>query len=165
MSPRNWPDYNSALVRRGSLTLWLDSRSIDAWFSCDGPARRGRRRTYTDAVLLCCLLLLEVYRLPLRATEGLALCVRSAPSVIHSAPRPGGILSLPSGEELASGKASPPRVSSDTPTRVHRPRGRTGHKSRARDRPRAQGLPASCPEMLISVISPTPAPRPITRHT
>ena len=70
--PRNWPDYNSALVRRGSLTLWVDSRSLDSWLSRDGPARRGRRRTYADAAILCCLMLREVYHLPLRATEGLA---------------------------------------------------------------------------------------------
>jgi len=69
---RNWPDYNSALVRRGSLTLWVDSRSLDSWVSRDGPTRRGRRRLYTDAAILCCLMLREVYHLPLRATEGLA---------------------------------------------------------------------------------------------
>jgi hypothetical protein len=69
---RNWPDYNSALVRRGSLTLWLDSRSLGSWLSRDSPARRGRRRTYADSAITCCLLLREVYHLPLRATEGLA---------------------------------------------------------------------------------------------
>lgn len=69
---RNWPDYNSALVRRGSLTLWIDNRSIDAWLSSDMPARRGRCRLYTDVAILCCLMLREAYHLPLRATEGLA---------------------------------------------------------------------------------------------
>jgi hypothetical protein len=69
---RNWPDYNAAHVRRGSLTLWVDERSLDAWLSRDTPARRGRRRLYADAAITCCLLLREVYHLPLRATEGLA---------------------------------------------------------------------------------------------
>jgi hypothetical protein len=69
---RNRPDYNSALVRRGSLTLWVDSRSLDTWLSRDNPARRGRRRLYADSAILCCLLLREVYHLPLRAAEGLA---------------------------------------------------------------------------------------------
>ena len=68
---RNWRDYNSALVGRGSLTLRLDSRSLGAWLDADPPARRGRRRTYADAAILCSLLLREVYHLPLRATEGL----------------------------------------------------------------------------------------------
>jgi hypothetical protein len=70
---RNWPDYNSALVRRGSLTLWVEQRSTDAWLDRDQPARRGRRRIYADAAILCCLTLREVYHLPLRATEGLAI--------------------------------------------------------------------------------------------
>lgn len=83
---RNWPDYNSALVRRGSLTLWLDSRSLDTWLSRDGPARRGRRRLYTDAAILCCLLLREVYHLPLRATEGLARSLLSLLSAGLPAP-------------------------------------------------------------------------------
>ena len=72
---RNWADYNRALVQRGSLTLWMDSRSVATWLSHDRPARRGRRRTYTDAAVLCSLLLREVYHLPLRATEGLAASI------------------------------------------------------------------------------------------
>ena len=69
---RNWRDYNKALVGRGSLTLWVDSRSLDTWLDQDRPARRGRRRRYADAAILCCLTLREVYQLPLRATQGLA---------------------------------------------------------------------------------------------
>lgn len=68
---RNWPHYNRALVGRGSLTLWLDTRSLDAWLSTDRPARRGRCRLYTDVAIRCCLMLREVYHLPLRAAEGL----------------------------------------------------------------------------------------------
>jgi hypothetical protein len=68
---RNWRDYNKALVERGSLTLWLDTRSTDTWLDPDTPARRGRRRRYTDAAILCALTLKEVYHLPLRATQGL----------------------------------------------------------------------------------------------
>ena len=72
---RNWPDYNKALIGRGSLTLWIDSHSIDKWLSQERPARRGRRPTYTDLAVECCLLLREVYHLPLRATQGLARSV------------------------------------------------------------------------------------------
>jgi len=68
---RNWTDYNRALQERGSLTLWMDTRATDTWLSADTPARRGRRRRYTDAAILCALQLREVYHLPLRATEGL----------------------------------------------------------------------------------------------
>ena len=68
---RNWQQYNKALVSRGSLTLWIDSRSTNTWLDQDCPRRRGRRRTYTDEAILCALLLREVYHLPLRSTEGL----------------------------------------------------------------------------------------------
>ncbi|HEX8161063.1 MAG TPA: IS5 family transposase [Pyrinomonadaceae bacterium] len=72
---RDWQQYNKALVSRGSLTLWVDSRSIDGWLSQDRPARRGRRRTYSDLTIECSLLLREVYHLPLRATQGLVRSV------------------------------------------------------------------------------------------
>lgn len=72
---RNWRDYNKALVSRGSLTLWIDSRSTDTWLDQDIPARRGRRRTYTDSAILCALLLREAYHLPLRSTQGLVSSV------------------------------------------------------------------------------------------
>jgi Transposase DDE domain len=72
---RNWKEYNKALVSRGSLTLWIDTRSTDAWLDCDQPARPGRRRTYTDAAILCALLLREAYHLPLRSTQGLVSSV------------------------------------------------------------------------------------------
>ncbi len=72
---RNWKEYNKALVSRGSLTLWIDSRVLDKWLSQDRPARRGRRRTYTDIAIECSLMLREVYHLPLRATQGLVRSV------------------------------------------------------------------------------------------
>ena len=68
---RNWTQYNKALVQRGSLSLWIDTRSIDTWLDHNTPARRGRRRTYADVAILCALTIREVYHLPLRATEGL----------------------------------------------------------------------------------------------
>ena len=72
---RNWTDYNRALVSRGSLTLWIDTRSTDTWLDHSCPGRRGRRRTYTDAAILCALLLREAYHLPLRSTQGLVSSV------------------------------------------------------------------------------------------
>ena len=78
---RNWRQYNKALVSRGSLTLWIDSRSTDAWLDRDSPPRRGRRRTYSDVAVLSALLLREVYHLPLRSTQGL---VSSLLRLMHS---------------------------------------------------------------------------------
>jgi len=68
---RNWKEYNKALVRRGSLSLWVDTRSLSTWLDQDHPPRRGRRSLYSDAAVLCALTLREVYSLPLRSTQGL----------------------------------------------------------------------------------------------
>jgi hypothetical protein len=68
---RNWRDYNTALVRRGSLTLWVDEAVVAGW-RAGRTGRRGRPPTYSDLALRCLLTLKVVYHLPLRATEGFA---------------------------------------------------------------------------------------------
>ena len=68
---RNWAQYNSALVRRGSLTIWFDTQSRDNWISSNTTGRRGRPFFYADAAILCCLVVREVFHLPLRQTQGL----------------------------------------------------------------------------------------------
>ena len=72
---RNWPHYNKALVSRGSLTVWIDTHSTDTWLDQNTLRRRGRRRRYADAAILCALTLREVYHLPLRATQGLVCSI------------------------------------------------------------------------------------------
>jgi hypothetical protein len=68
---RNWRDYNSALVRRGSLTLWVEQSVVNKWRDTAAPVRRGRRRFYPDLAVTCALTPREVYHLPLRSTQGL----------------------------------------------------------------------------------------------
>jgi hypothetical protein len=72
---RNWRDYNSALVRRGSLTLWVEQGVVNKWRDSAAPVRRGRRRFYSDLAITCALTLREVYHLPLRSTQGLVSSV------------------------------------------------------------------------------------------
>jgi len=72
---RNWSQYNKALVRRGSLTLWLSDDIIAQWRETKRTGKRGAPRAYTDTAILCMATLEEVYHLPLRATEGLMLSV------------------------------------------------------------------------------------------
>lgn len=72
---RNWPDYNKALVRRGSLTLWVEQGVVNKWRDTAVPVRRGRRRLYSDLAITCALTLREVYHLPLRSTQGLVSSV------------------------------------------------------------------------------------------
>jgi hypothetical protein len=71
---RNWREYNQALVRRGSLTVWVDQESLGAW-NHQGPARWGGQYVYSDAAIQCLLTLRAVFRLPLRATQGMAASV------------------------------------------------------------------------------------------
>jgi hypothetical protein len=68
---RNWKQYNDALVNRGSLTVWVDQATLQAW-RYQGPARRGAQFEYSDTAIECLLTLKAVYHLTLRATEGFA---------------------------------------------------------------------------------------------
>jgi Transposase DDE domain len=68
---RNWSQYNDALVRRGSLTLWVDQDTLQAWRH-PGPNQQGAQFQYSDLAIECLLTLRAVYHLTLRATEGFA---------------------------------------------------------------------------------------------
>src|SRR6476646_3611940 len=68
---RNWKQYNDALVNRGSLTLWVDQATLQAW-TYQGPTRQGAQFEYSDLAIECLLTLKAVYHLTLRATEGFA---------------------------------------------------------------------------------------------
>ncbi len=68
----NWAEYNEALVKRGSLTLWLDEESVAQWEHLNDEVKRGRPFVYSDMAVECLLVLREVFRLPYRQTEGLA---------------------------------------------------------------------------------------------
>ena len=70
---RHWKNYNAALVARGNVTFWFDEHVVKACCSQVKTGKRGRSPTYTDAVIQCMLALKAVFRLPLRATEGLWL--------------------------------------------------------------------------------------------
>jgi hypothetical protein len=67
---RNWREYNRALVQRGSLTIWVDQRALDAW-AYSGPNQWGAQFVYSDLAVQCLLTLRAVFHLPLRATQGL----------------------------------------------------------------------------------------------
>jgi hypothetical protein len=67
---RNWKAYDRALVRRGSLTLWLDEAVLREWYYA-GPPQRGAQPVYSDVAMECVLGLRELFHLPNRATEGL----------------------------------------------------------------------------------------------
>src|SRR3954454_7353691 len=68
---RNWKQYNDALVRRGSLTLWVEQETLQAW-RYQGPNQRGAQFQFSDLAIECLLTLRAVYHLTLRSTEGFA---------------------------------------------------------------------------------------------
>jgi transposase len=65
----NWPDYDAALVRRGSLTLWVTEEAVAAWHA-PATGRRGGRAVYSDLAIETGLELRLVLHQPLRQTEG-----------------------------------------------------------------------------------------------
>lgn len=69
---KNWAAYNEALRRRGDLEVWIDEDALDGWRPVPSPTGRGRPRLFSDEAIIWVLTLRLVFKLPLRAAEGLA---------------------------------------------------------------------------------------------
>lgn len=83
----NWHEYDKALVSRGSIEVWMDKETVASWKAepISGP-KGGRPRTYSDAAILCAATLRKLFRLPLRATEGLVASLLSLAGSLLRAP-------------------------------------------------------------------------------
>src|SRR4051794_30343641 len=46
----NWPEYDAALVRRGSLTLWVTEEALAAWHA-PMTDKRGGQPVYADVAI------------------------------------------------------------------------------------------------------------------
>ena len=66
----NWASYNQALVRRGTLGLWISPDAIASWNAKPSERRRGGQPKYSNLAIETALTLGLVYHLPLRQTEG-----------------------------------------------------------------------------------------------
>jgi hypothetical protein len=64
---RNWPAYNKALKRRGSLTIWFDR---DMTWDAAPTGKRGRQPVYSDAAVQTCLTMKVLFGMALRQTTG-----------------------------------------------------------------------------------------------
>ena len=64
---RNWPSYNKALKRRGSLTIWFDP---DMAWAAKPAGRRGRQPVYSDPAIQTCLTMKVLFGMALRQTTG-----------------------------------------------------------------------------------------------
>lgn len=63
----NWPDYNKALIHRGSITLWID----ESVFTQEPPqGERGRPFQYANALIEAALTLKNLFRLSYRSLQG-----------------------------------------------------------------------------------------------
>ena len=63
----NWPAYNKALKRRGSLTIWFDP---DMAWAAKPTGKRGRQPVYSDAAVQSCLTMKVLFGMALRQTTG-----------------------------------------------------------------------------------------------
>ena len=66
----NWPEYDAALRRRGSVTVWVTDEAIAAW-QAEPRTTRGGQPRYSQLAIATALTLRTVFRLGLRQTEGL----------------------------------------------------------------------------------------------
>ena len=66
----NRPEYDAALIRRGSLTVWFTEEAVAAW-RASPTEERGGQPTYSAIAIETCLALRLVLHQPLRQTEGL----------------------------------------------------------------------------------------------
>ena len=46
----NWPEYDAALVKRGSLTVWFTQEAVAAW-QAPATGKRGRQPIYSPLAI------------------------------------------------------------------------------------------------------------------
>jgi len=66
---RNWPEYEKALVQRGSLTFWLTDDFEKVWLYA-GEKQRGSQYDYSEQAIEIMLTIKEVFHLSNRSVEG-----------------------------------------------------------------------------------------------
>ncbi len=67
----NWSEYNNALRQRGNIEVWISQEAIDQWVESeriyDGT---GTPKKFSDFAIITCHEIRQVYRLPLRQSQG-----------------------------------------------------------------------------------------------
>jgi Transposase DDE domain len=66
----NWREYDAALRRRGSLTVWITDEAIAAW-RAEPRTTPGGQPHYSALAITTALTLRAIFSLALRQTEGL----------------------------------------------------------------------------------------------
>lgn len=75
---KNWSQYNKALIRRGSITIWFEKEALKKWTSYEATGQAGRPETYSSDAILMLLVLRERFGLTLRALQGFVSSVFAA---------------------------------------------------------------------------------------
>lgn len=122
----NWPTYNQALIQRGSLHLWLDEQTLQAWYHT-GPQKSGGAYRYSDACIECALRIKYVLGLAFRQTQGLLASLIEAmklnlqiPSYSQLCRRQARLAQrLPQGQELPSDRQAAYVVVDSTGLKVY----------------------------------------------
>jgi hypothetical protein len=97
----NWPEYDAALVRRGSLTAWFTEEAVAAWHA-PATRERGGQPICSAIAIETGLALRLVFHQPLRQTETLLHSIADVLGVDIAIPdhtthsrRGGGLTILP----------------------------------------------------------------------
>src|SRR5262245_4198673 len=67
---RNWNEYNAALKKRGSLTVWVSSDAVENWTTDELTGEPGASPTYTDLAIETMATIQAIYGLAGRQTQG-----------------------------------------------------------------------------------------------
>jgi IS5 family transposase len=67
---RNWKQYNTALINRGDITLWINPEVVKAW-KAQSDGLPHKQKAYSDLAIEVVLTLKIFFKLPLRAAQGL----------------------------------------------------------------------------------------------
>jgi hypothetical protein len=68
----NWPQYDQALVQRGSVTVWFEEDFLRRHWRGTATGKRGAPVQYSERAIQTMLMLKAVFGLPYRAVEGFA---------------------------------------------------------------------------------------------
>lgn len=83
---RNWREYNEALVNRGRIIFHIADEAIRQWEESERDKKRGRPKKFSDTAIETALTLKQLFRLPLRSTEGLLTEILAKLGTACSAP-------------------------------------------------------------------------------
>lgn len=68
---RNWPEYDTSLRQRGSLTFWISQELLENWATKKRTGVRGASPTYTDAAIETLAVVKYLFGQASRQAEGL----------------------------------------------------------------------------------------------